>query len=129
MIFSFPCMSSSSSPVRPCKPLPAVKACSTMFHAQPDCTARKNTNFVYFEPAFVGFKDLHSLGLILRDAEQSNPTASMLLMGSYASICMQIHSTQRLSFYMCSYNFFLHVHYIYLHRSLCAVLSLSHPIL
>lgn len=58
VIFSFPCMSSSSSPVRPRKPLPAVKACSTMFHAQPDCTARKTTTFCLFWTSFCWFQRL-----------------------------------------------------------------------
>lgn len=106
VIFSFPCMSSSSSPVRSCKPPPAVAARSTVFHTQPDYTARKPNTFCLSWTSFCWFQTCTPYGSYY--AEQSNPIASMLLIVSYASICMEIHSTQAI---MCSYNFFLHIHY------------------
>lgn len=58
--FQFLCMSLYSSPVRPRKPPPAVKAHGTTFHTQPDYLAGiKTPPFVYFEQIFVLFEDLH----------------------------------------------------------------------
>lgn len=125
-------MSLYSPPVRACKPPTAAKACGTTFHAQPDYLAGiKQLPFVYFV-VFVVFEDLHFPGIILREMlNKQTPLFPRRLIVPFASICIEMHSAQRLSFYTCCHHFFppLILLYIYLHKSLCTLLSLSHPVL